>query len=96
MHSAKVNSEDTLVPKQNSTSEDEQNVFDLNQYVYLQGSLLTLFERLRKRLLNLDPRVREECKKQYIAYKTTTNFVDIEPHKNHLQLFLNMAFADIS
>ncbi len=87
--------EDTLGVNQNDATEDEQNMYALNQYGYLQGQLLTLFERLRKRILNLDPLVKEEYKKQYIAYKTTTNFVDIEPHKNHLQLFLNMGFTNI-
>ena len=54
-----------------------------------------LFESLRKRILNLDPLVKEEYKKLYIAYKTTTNFVDIEPHQSFLKLFLNMSFHEI-
>lgn len=62
---------------------------------YLQGDLLTHFEQLRKRILNLDPSVREEVKKLYIAYKTTTNFVDIVPQKNRLRLSLNMKFDEI-
>ena len=63
---------------------------------YLQGSILDLFERLRKRILNLDPVVREEVKKLYIAYKTTTNFVDIVPQKSRLRLSLNMRFDEIN
>jgi len=55
-----------------------------------------LFERLRKRILNLDPMVREECTKLYIAYKTTTNFVDVEPQMKGLRLFLNMKFSEIN
>lgn len=74
---------------------DENNLYTLDSYQYLQGDMLELFERLRKRILNLDSSVREEYKKLYIAYKTTTNFVDIEPQKNQLRLFLNMKFSEI-
>jgi predicted transport protein len=74
---------------------DEQTLYTFDHYVYLQGSTRTLFESLRKRILNLDPSVREECKKLYIAYKTATNFVDIEPHKSYLKLHLNMPFSEI-
>jgi uncharacterized protein with ParB-like and HNH nuclease domain/predicted transport protein len=63
---------------------------------YLQGDMLTLFEALRKRILNLDASVREEFKKLYIAYKTTTNFVDIVPQKSRLRLSLNMRFDEIN
>ena len=73
-----------------------KNGYTLDSYQYLQGSMRNLFERLRKRILNLDPSVREECKKLYIAYKTTTNFVDIVPQKNQLILFLNMKFSEIN
>ncbi len=44
---------------------------------YLQGELGDLFNRLRQRILGLGPSAREEVKKFYIAYKTTTNFVDV-------------------
>ncbi len=63
---------------------------------YLQGDMLVLFEALRKRILNLDASVREEFKKLYIAYKTTTNFVDIVPQKSRLRLSLNMSFEEIN
>jgi len=63
---------------------------------YLQGEILDLFHLLRRRVLNLDPTVREEFKKLYIAYKTTTNFVDIVPQRSRLRLSLNMAFDEIN
>lgn len=58
--------------------------------------MLELFEALRKRIVNLDASVREEAKKLYIAYKTTTNFVDIVPQKSGLRLSLNMRFDEIN
>ncbi|HZU68075.1 MAG TPA: DUF262 and DUF1524 domain-containing protein [Ktedonobacteraceae bacterium] len=70
--------------------------YSVESYLFLQGDMRDLFERLRKRILNLDPGVREEFRKLYIAYKINTNFVDIEPQKSQLRLFLNMKFSEIS
>jgi predicted transport protein len=61
----------------------------------LKGSRLELFEKVRKRILNLSSAVREEVKKHYIAYKAATNFVDIEPQKQRLKLTLNMTFDEV-
>jgi predicted transport protein len=61
----------------------------------LKGKNLDLFEKVRKRILNLDSSVREEIKKHYIAYKVTTNFVDIEPQKNRFRITLNMPYNEI-
>lgn len=58
--------------------------------------IMDLFQRLRKRILNLDPSVREEIKKWYIAYKTTTNFVDVVLQRKQLRLSLNMRFFEIN
>ena len=58
--------------------------------------MLDIFEKLRKRIGNLDSSVREEFKKLYIAYKTTTNFVDVVPQKSRLRCSLNMAFDEIN
>jgi len=62
---------------------------------YLKGPVLELFEQLRRRILNLDASVHEDIKKYYIAYKTDTNFVDIEPQRSRLRLTLNMPFDEI-
>lgn len=71
------------------------SIYKKEDYSELQGDILDLFELLRKRICNLDSSVREEFKKLYIAYKTTTNFVDIVPQKNRLRLSLNMPFIEI-
>lgn len=70
--------------------------YTLEDYPGLQGNIRDVFEHLRRRILNLDASVREECKKLYIAYKTTTNFVDIEPQKRRLRVTLNMPFSEIN
>jgi uncharacterized protein with ParB-like and HNH nuclease domain/predicted transport protein len=62
----------------------------------LQDDVGELFNMLRKRILNLDSSVKEEVKKFYIAYKTTTNFVDVVPQKRQLRLSLNMEFSEVN
>jgi uncharacterized protein with ParB-like and HNH nuclease domain/predicted transport protein len=69
--------------------------YTLADYPMLQGNMLNLYNELRKRVLNLSVGVREEIKKLYIAYKLTTNFVDVGPQKNALLLYLNMPFEEI-
>lgn len=76
--------------------EGENAQYTIKDFPELTGSMLELFEQLRKRICNLDSSVREEFKKLYIAYKTTTNFVDIVPQKSRLCLSLNMAFNEIN
>ncbi len=75
------------------------DTLDISKHPLLNGipdNIYTLFEQLRKRILNLDESVQEEYKKLYIAYKTDTNFVDITPQKKALRIWLNIPFAKIS
>jgi uncharacterized protein with ParB-like and HNH nuclease domain/predicted transport protein len=69
--------------------------YTLADHPHLTGQMLDLFEHYRKRVLNLDASVREEFLKLYIAYKATTNFVDVVPQKTRLILSLNMPFDEI-
>ncbi|MGM5629465.1 DUF262 and DUF1524 domain-containing protein [Apibacter raozihei] len=69
--------------------------YDITHYEYLNGDMLNLYNELRKRILNIDPTVKEEYKKLYIAYKAYTNFVDIVPQKSRLRLSLNLPFDEI-
>lgn len=69
--------------------------YTLDDHSNLTGTMMELFEQLRKRILNLDASVTEEILKPHIAYKTTTNFADVVPQKNRLKLSLNMTFDEI-
>lgn len=80
----------------NGDDADNGNILTLDNYPYLQGAMLALYEQLRERILKLDSSVREEYKKFYIAYKTTTNFVDVIPQAKQLRLSLNMKFSEIN
>ncbi|MBD1419958.1 DUF262 and DUF1524 domain-containing protein [Sphingobacterium chuzhouense] len=71
------------------------NEYTTSDYEYLSGEMLVVFYELRKRILELDDSVKEEFKKLYIAYKTSTNFVDIVPQKSRLRLSLNMPFSEL-
>ena len=64
---------------------------------YLESGTSTnrLFDALRKEIKKLDPRVREEFLKRYIAYKLRTNFTDIIPQKTGIKFMLNMKFDDL-
>lgn len=88
--------EDVLAKYSNQKKPSEIVTYTIADYAeYLRGDLLSLFEQLRKRICNLDSSVREEFKKLYIAYKVTTNFVDIVPQRNRLKLCLNIPFNEI-
>ena len=66
----------------------------LSPDIHFQNSPVSrsLWEALRVRILNLDSSVTEEVFKSYIAYKSSTNFVDINPRKNWLIATLNIEF----
>jgi len=49
-----------------------------------------LFMQLKEKIVSLDEAIREEAKAKYIAYKLTTNFVDIVLEKNAIKAFLNV------
>jgi uncharacterized protein with ParB-like and HNH nuclease domain/predicted transport protein len=75
--------------------EKETILYSIEQYEYLKGDMLDLYHILKKRILNIDSSVKEEYKKLYIAFKSSTNFVDIVPQKARLRLSLNIDFPDI-
>ena len=88
-------SDDILAKYRKKGSENESVTYTIADHPELQGDMLALFEELSKRICNLDSSVRMEFKKLYIAFKTSTNFVDIVPQKSRLRLSLNMPFDEI-
>jgi len=62
---------------------------------YLHGMILDVFQQFRTRVLNLDPSIQEEFTKRYIAYKTFTSFVEVQPQENALRVTLNAEFSEI-
>jgi predicted transport protein len=78
-----------------NTEEKTTTMYTLEQYEQLKGEMLDLYHALKKRILNIDSSVKEEYKKLYIAFKSSTNFVDIVPQKVRLRLSLNIDYPDI-
>lgn len=78
--------------------EKPEKKYTIEDHPYLaeREPMRPLFEELRKRILNLDSSAKEDILKLYVAYKTTTNFVDIVPQKNRLRLSLNMRFDEVN
>ncbi len=74
---------------------EADTAYTIENFPYLKDEMLDLFDQLRLRILNIDPSVREEFKKLYIAYKSVTNFVDIVPLASALRLSLNMSFDEV-
>lgn len=75
--------------------EKASSVYTIEQYEHLKGDMLDLYQALKKRILNIDASVKEEYKKLYIAFKSSTNFVDIVPQKVRLRLSLNIDYTDV-
>lgn len=73
----------------------EQNNYTIDHYDHLQGDMRQLYDLFAKRVLNLDSGVHVDYKKLYIAFKASTNFVDVVPQKSKLRLSLNTEFEDI-
>lgn len=54
------------------------------------GDINSLFLKIREYILSIDEAIKEDPKKLYIAYKLSTNFVDIELRSKDLKIFLNV------
>ncbi len=78
-----------------SENKSQKTAYSLQDHIHLKGGTLDLFKQFEKRVLNLDPSIREEVLKLYVAFKTSTNFVDVIPRKNELKLAINMHFEEI-
>lgn len=84
-----------ILNKYRPTDEKEPSHYTIDNYDHLKGEMLDLYYAFRKRVLNIDATVKEEYKKLYIAFKSSTNFVDVVPQKSRLRLSLNIDYADI-
>jgi predicted transport protein len=76
---------------------DDTGSYSLEDHLrYMPVNIRGIFERLRKRILNLDSSVKEEVRKHYIAYKTTTDFVAIELQKKQLRVTLHVRLSEMN
>jgi len=55
-----------------------------------------LFENIREKILNLGQNVKEIPKKQYIAYKTLSNFADLIIYSKEIRITLNLKSGELN
>lgn len=91
-----VNAE--TIQKYTSNAEDTASKYSIASYDLLATDLLTkmFFDKIDQAILSLNPVIKRECKKLYIAYKYKTNIVDIIPQKAKLRLVINMDFDEVN
>jgi len=74
-----------------------QKVYSVDDHLTgINKEALELFQDLRERILALDQNIIEEAKSKYIAYKTSTNFVDVVILHNSLKIFLNVKSGQLN
>lgn len=69
--------------------------YSLEDHSALRGPIRPLFDELRKRVLNLDAGVVDEVRKQYVAFKLATNFLEIAPLVSELKLYLDISPGEL-
>ncbi|MDP2708921.1 MAG: DUF5655 domain-containing protein [bacterium] len=74
-----------------------QKVYSIDDHLAgINKETLDLFQDLRERILSLDQNIIEEAKSKYIAYKTSTNFVDVVVKQYGLKIFLNVKSGQLN
>ena len=68
---------------------------DDHRFLCRPGVVREVFDAFSKEVLALDPCVSEEFRKDYVAYKAETNFVDAVPLAKRLRLSFNMPFTEM-
>lgn len=74
----------------------DKKYISIEHYQTMSPEIEEVYREIDRRILNIDSIIRREYKKDYIAYKVDTNFVDIQPFKGHLKLWINMNYNDIN
>lgn len=77
--------------KKNKNTSSEKSNYTLEQHLRQAGKQTAeLFQLLKEKIMSLDDSIVEEPKAKYIAYKLTTNFVDVVIKKGFLKIFVNI------
>ncbi len=81
--------------RKSAKDESDDHVYTLADHPKLKGDMLDLFILFRERVMAFGPDMKEHILKLYVAFKSTTNVVDVVPRKRKLRLAVNMDFKDI-
>jgi uncharacterized protein with ParB-like and HNH nuclease domain/predicted transport protein len=90
------NISDDVLSRYAPAQPDEKIEFTIDDHEYLQRpEIRLLFEEFRIQVLNLAESVTETFLKQYVAYKTDSNFVTVVPQAKRLRLSLSIPIAEL-
>lgn len=74
----------------------EVHVFTVEDHLEKRNDhIWELFDSLREKIMSLGSDVKEVPKKQYIAYKTTTNFADVIIYAGEIRITLNLKSGEL-
>lgn len=59
-------------------------------------NIISLYEEFKNQILNLDDKIEVMPKKKYIAFKASTNFIDIIPQKKSIKFTLNVCQGELN
>ncbi|MCM8782730.1 MAG: DUF5655 domain-containing protein [Candidatus Omnitrophica bacterium] len=72
-------------------------IYSLEEHLSLSASnIKQIFLKLREKINSLDENIIEEPKAKYIAYKTSTNFVDVVLLHKGIKVFLNVKSGQLN
>ena len=75
----------------------EVKVYTLDDHISKASEdIKDLFENIREKINDLGPDVKEIPKKQYIAYKTLSNFVDLIIYSKEIRITLNLKSGELN
>lgn len=75
---------------------EEVHVYTIDDHIGKGNkNVQSLFEILKERIISLGSDVTEVPKKQYIAYKTSTNFADVIIYSQEIRITLNLRSGEI-
>ena len=84
--------EDVQQPASNRLAQDPPDTF---HHLAPHSPMHSVFQKLRRAVLDLNPCITEEVHKQYVAFRAETNIVDIIPQYRQLLLYLNMQYFEL-
>lgn len=74
-----------------------QKIYTINEHLSkADKETQALFLKLREKITSIDEDIIEESKAKYIAYKTSTNFVDVVILHSCLKIFLNIKSDELN
>jgi len=87
--------DEIILCKFNQPKEETESKYTFESYDYSNVFVRMLFEKLDEAILAINPSIKREYKKLYIAYKYKTNIADIVIQKSRLRVSVNMKFDEV-